>query len=64
MHEIAKDLSILIAEDDCPITKYVQEPSLPVGCRIKHKFEISERSEDVWFYGSVIAYSDTTKLRT
>ena len=32
LHEIAKDLSVLIAEDDCPITKYVQNPSLLVGC--------------------------------
>lgn len=28
MHEIAKDLSIFIAKDDCPITKYVQDPIL------------------------------------
>ena len=62
MHEIAKDLSIFIAKDDCPITKYVRDPSLLVGCRIKHKFEISERNEDAWFYGLVIEYSDSTKL--
>ena len=62
MHEIAKDLSIFIAKDDCPITKYVQDPTLLVGCRIKHKFEISGGNEDAWFYGLVIEYSDSTKL--
>ena len=61
-HEIAKDLSALIAKDDCPIIKYVQNPSLLVGCRIKHKFEIPVTGEENWFYGLVVAYDSTNKL--
>ena len=62
IQEIAKDLSVVIAKHDCPITKYVRNPSLLVGCQIKHKFEIPESGEETWFYGSVMAYDSTKKL--
>ena len=62
VHEIAKDFSFFIAEDDCPTTRYLHNPSLLVGCSIKHKFEIPETGEETWFYGSVMAYDSTNNL--
>lgn len=62
VHDIAKELSTFIAKDDCPITKYIQNPTLLVGSQIKHKFEIAETGKEAWFYGSVISYDTINKL--
>ena len=62
VHDIAKELFTFIAKDDCPITKYIQNPTLLVGSQIKHKFEIAETGKETWFFGSVISYDSINKL--
>ena len=62
VHDIAKELFTFIAKDDCPITKYIQNPTLLVESQIKHKFEIAETGKETWFFGSVISYDSTNKL--
>ena len=61
VHDIAKELFTFIAKDDCPITKYIQNPTLLVGSQIKHKFEIAETGKET-FFGSVISYDSINKL--
>lgn len=46
VHDIAKELFTFIAKDDCPITKYIQNPTLLVESQIKHKFEIAETGKE------------------
>ena len=49
VHDIAKELFTFIAKDDCPITKFIQNPTLLVGSQIKHKFKIAETGKETWF---------------
>ena len=61
VHEIAKELSLHINNDDCPVTKILHNPNLLVGCNVQHRFAIEEQ-EQSWFHGFVIAYDDANKL--
>ena len=54
VHEIAKELSLHIDNDDCSVTKILHNPSLLVGSNVRHRFAV-EAQEHSWFHGFVTA---------
>ena len=63
VHDIAKELSLYIDNDECPKIKILHNPSLLVGSYVHHRFAVKTKEElHAWFRGYVIAYDDTSNL--
>ena len=63
VHDIAKELSLYIDNDECPKINILHNPSLLVGSYVHHRFAVKTKEElHAWFHGYVIADDDTSNL--